>query len=93
LAYAGGMKHGHFYQNHEQKLIGPAHVAAEGELNHNKMDFGTVPSEAEVATRAYFSYVNQGSLPGHALEHWLEAEAQLHEERKLTRTHGYPHDN
>ncbi|MGD0351766.1 MAG: DUF2934 domain-containing protein [Verrucomicrobiota bacterium] len=47
-----------------------------------------MPSPDEVARRAYFSYVNQGSLPGHDVQHWLEAEAQLLAERKLTRTHG-----
>jgi hypothetical protein len=56
------------------------------DLNQNEIDF--VPSPDEVARRAYFSYVNQGSLPGHDVQHWLEAEAQLLAERKLTRTHG-----
>ena len=49
------------------------------------------PSPDEVARRAYFSYVNQGSLPGHDVQHWLEAEAQLLEERNLTRVHGFHH--
>jgi Protein of unknown function (DUF2934) len=56
------------------------------DLNQNKIDF--VPSPDEVARRAYFSYVNQGSPQGRAVQHWLEAEAQLLAERKLTRTHG-----
>jgi hypothetical protein len=42
-----------------------------------------------VAGRAYFTYVNQGSLPGHDVQHWLEAEAQLLTERNLTRVHGF----
>lgn len=50
------------------------------------------PSPDEVARRAYFSYVNQGSSSGHEVQHWLEAEKQLLEERNRTRTHGYPHD-
>jgi len=49
------------------------------------------PSPDEVARRAYFTYVNQGSLPGHDVQHWLEAESQLLAERDLTRTHGF-HD-
>jgi hypothetical protein len=57
-------------------------------LNQNKIDFP--PEAAEVATRAYFSYVNHGSFPGHDVQHWLEAEAEIIEERRLTRTHGYP---
>jgi len=48
-----------------------------------------VPSVDEVARRAYFTYVNQGSLPGHEVQHWLEAEAQLIAERKVTRIHGF----
>jgi hypothetical protein len=48
-----------------------------------------VPSPDEVARRAYFSYVNQGSPPGRDVQHWLEAEAQLLAERNLTRTHGF----
>ena len=58
--------------------------AAEGGI-----DF--VPSADEVARRAYFSYVNQGSLPGHDVQHWLEAEAHLLAERNLTRVHGFQH--
>jgi hypothetical protein len=56
------------------------------DLNQNEIDF--TPSPDEVARRAYFSYVNQGSPQGQAVQHWLEAEAQLLAERKLTRTHG-----
>jgi hypothetical protein len=47
------------------------------------------PSPDEVARRAYFTYVNQGSQPGHDVRHWLEAESQLLAERDLTRVHGY----
>ena len=50
-----------------------------------------VPFPAEVARRAYFSYVNQGSLSGHEVQHWLAAEAELIAERDLTRIHGYHH--
>jgi len=42
-----------------------------------------VPSQGEVATRAYFNYLNQGSQPGHDVRHWLEAEAQLFAESQL----------
>jgi hypothetical protein len=53
----------------------------------NEIDFA--PSPDEVARKAYFSYVNQGSPQGHEVQHWLEAEAQLLAERKLTRVHGF----
>ncbi|MEJ0090047.1 MAG: DUF2934 domain-containing protein [Limisphaerales bacterium] len=48
-----------------------------------------VPSPDEVARRAYFSYVNQGSSSGHEVQHWLAAEAELIAERDRTRTHGF----
>jgi len=57
------------------------------DLNQSKIDFA--PSPDEVARKAYFSHVNRGSLPGHDVQHWLEAEAQLLAERKLTRVHGF----
>lgn len=59
----------------------------EADSNQNAKSF--VPSTDEVARRAYFTYVNQGSPPGRDVQHWLEAEAQLLAERNLTRTHGF----
>ena len=48
------------------------------------------PAPAEVAKRAYFNYVNQGSQDGHDSRHWLEAEAQLRTEIfKMSRIHGF----
>jgi hypothetical protein len=55
----------------------------------NKNETGFAPSADEVARRAYFSYVNEVSVPGHDVQHWLKAEAQLLEERNLTRVHGF----
>jgi hypothetical protein len=80
------MKHKNFSQNQNQKPAGASRSAAVAGLNQNEIDFS--PSPDEVARRAYFSYVNQGSPQGCAVQHWLEAEAQLLAERKLTRTHG-----
>ena len=48
-----------------------------------------IPSADEVARRAYFAYVNQGSLSGHEVQHWLVAEAELNAERDRTRIHGF----
>jgi len=48
-----------------------------------------MPSPEEVARRAYFTYENEGSLPGHDLQHWLAAETQLIAERNSTRVHGF----
>ena len=60
----------------------------EAELNQRRMDFALTADE--VARRAYFSYVNNGSRPGHDVQHWLVAEAELLAEHNLTRVHGFP---
>jgi hypothetical protein len=62
-------------------------MTAAAELAQNRKDF--VPSADEVARMAYFSYVNEGSLPGRDVQHWLKAEADLLAERNLTRVHGF----
>ena len=81
------MKHTKFSQDQNQKpIVAPRPAAA---LSQNEINF--TPSTDEVARRAYFSYENQGSLPGHDVQHWLKAEAELIAERNLTRTHGFRH--
>jgi hypothetical protein len=81
------MKHINFSSDPNQEPAGASRPTAAEDLNQNKIDF--VPSADEVARRAYFSYVNQGSLPGHDVQHWLEAEAELIAESNLTRVHGF----
>ena len=76
------MKHNKYPQDQSQK---PANVPAPdgtGEVNFT-------PPPDEVARRAYFTYVNQGSRDGHEVQHWLAAEAELIAERNLTRIHGF----
>ncbi len=79
------MKENNFPLN-QKTIFGPQPVVA-ADLSQNEVNF--TPSTDEVARRAYFSYVNTGSMPGHAVQHWLEAEAELIQERKLTRTHRF----
>ena len=81
------MKHNNYSQNHIQKPVAASLPTAIQGLKQNAMDF--VPSPDEVARKAYFSYLNEGSLPGRHVEHWLEAEKQLLAERNLTRVHGF----
>jgi hypothetical protein len=76
------MKHNKYPQN--QKPADASSTAA-AELNQNNF----APSPDEVARKAYFSYVNQGSRPGHEVQHWLAAEAELIAERDRTRVHGF----
>ena len=79
-AYSHIMKHNNSPQAQSQ-------MPARAELSQNKSDFA--PSPDEVARRAYFSYLNEGSRPGRDVQHWLEAEAQMIADRNLTRTHGF----
>jgi hypothetical protein len=81
------MKHKNFYPDQNQKPASASRPTAVADLNQNEIDFA--PSADEVARKAYFSYVNEGSVPGHEVQHWLQAEAQLLAERKLTRVHGF----
>jgi hypothetical protein len=85
-AYSLWMKHNNFSQGQNQKPANtPQPVAAP--LSQNEINF--TPAPDEVARRAYFSYENQGSLPGREVQHWLKAEAELIAERNLTRVHGF----
>ena len=83
------MKHKHFPQGHNHESAGASSSGAAEESDQGGSDFA--PSADEVARRAYFSYVNHGSLPGHDVQHWLVAEAELLAERNLTRVHGFHH--
>ena len=75
--------------NHQPPTLVVAAPAGPGSQRQNEVDF--VPSPDEVARKAYFSYVNQGSKDGHEVQHWLTAEADLIAERNRTRTHGFHH--
>ena len=79
------MKHKHSHQN-ERPASAALSVSA-ADSNQTGIDF--VPSPEEVARKAYFTYVNQGSPIGRDVQHWLDAEAQLIAERNLTRVHGF----
>jgi hypothetical protein len=83
------MKHKKSSPGQDQKPAGTPPPKAAVNISQNEINF--VPAPDEVARRAYFSFVNQGSSQGHEVQHWLEAEQQLLAERSLTRTHGYPH--
>jgi hypothetical protein len=79
------MKHNKYPQ--DQNLPNPSRQTPAANLNQDATGFA--PSADEVARRAYFSYQNEGSLPGRDVQHWLKAEADLLAERNLTRTHGF----
>jgi hypothetical protein len=79
------MKH-HKLSKTQQTLIAPQLTLAVVD-GQNETDLE--PSPDEVSRKAYFAYENQGSQPGHEVQHWLKAEADLVAERNLTRVHGF----
>ena len=83
------MKHNKHPQDQIQKTANAPQPTSAAALSPNEIDF--TPAPDEVARRAYFAYVNQGSLDGHEVQHWLAAEAELIAERQLTRVHGFHH--
>jgi hypothetical protein len=81
------MKHNKFSHHQDQAPASSSPPTTPGDLDQSGIGF--VPSPDEVARRAYLNYVNQGAQPGHDVQHWLAAEAQLIAERNLTRVHGF----
>jgi hypothetical protein len=81
------MKHNKYPQNQTEQTANALRPAP----GDTGVPAGTAftPSPDEVARRAYFTYVNEGSQNGHEVQHWLTAEAQLIAERNLTRVHGF----
>jgi len=86
-AHSRFMKHNKLPHDRNHQPTSPTPPAPVRDLSQTNIDF--VPSPDEVARRAYFTYVNQGSLPGRDVQHWLDAEAELIAERNLTRVHGF----
>jgi hypothetical protein len=78
------VKHNKYPQ--DQKPAGASWPTA-AESKQNEVNFA--PSPDEVARKAYFAYENNGSRPGHEVQHWLKAEADLIAERNQTRVHGF----
>jgi hypothetical protein len=78
------MRH-HKLSKTQQEVIAPRPASAD--LGQTEATF--TPAPDEVARKAFFSYENEGSVPGHDVQHWLKAEADLIAERNLTRVHGF----
>ena len=81
------MKHNRCAPAQNQEAASVSHASGAADLQESLIDF--VPSVGEVARKAYSFYVNRGSLPGHDVQDWLEAQRELLEERKLTRAHAF----
>jgi len=83
------MRHDKLSPGHKHQIAATPAIAKP--LTQEEINF--VPSPDEVARKAYFSYVNQGSSSGHEVQHWLAAEQELIAERNRTRAHGFHNPN
>ncbi len=83
------MKHNKHSPGRAQDPANIPQPAAARALTPAEINF--IPAPDEVARKAYFTYVNEGSRDGHEVQHWLQAEAELIAERNLTRVHGFHH--
>ena len=70
----------------QRAVIAPRPTSTAG-VDQDGISF--TPAPDEVARKAYFAYENERSQPGHDVQHWLKAEADLIAERNLTRVHGF----
>ena len=81
LNYSHRMNEQHYFQS--QKTEDSAHLgsihdhAPVGTPKHHQHHAAVKPSHAEIAERAYNLFSASGYIPGHDLEHWLQAEAQI----------------
>jgi hypothetical protein len=81
------MKHNKISQSQNQNPATISRPTAFATSSQGEAEFAPAPDE--VARKAYFSYVNQGSPQGNEVQHWLAAEAELIAERNRTRVHGF----
>lgn len=84
------MKHNKYPQDQTQKPANTPHPTTAA--NMTAAEFNFTPAPEEVARRAYFAYVNQGSPNGHEVQHWLQAESDLINEHRLIRAHAFHHE-
>ena len=81
LNYSLRMKDQHYFQSQKTEdaaHLGSIHVhAPAGTPNHHQRHAIVKPSHAEIAGRAYNLFSASGCIPGHDVEHWLQAETQL----------------
>ena len=81
LNYSLRMNEQHYFQSQKTEdsaRLGSIHVHAPVRTPNNHERHAAVkPSHDEIAGRAYNLFSASGYIPGHDVEHWLKAEAQL----------------
>ena len=81
LNYSHRMNEQHYFQSQKTEdsaHLGSIHVPAPvGTANNNQRHAAVKTSHDEIAERAYNLFSASGYIPGHDVEHWLQAEAQI----------------
>jgi hypothetical protein len=81
LNYSHRMNEQHYFQSQKTEdsaHLGSIHVHAPVRTPNNHQRHAAVkPSHDEIAGRAYKLFSASGYIPGHDVEHWLQAEAQV----------------
>jgi len=81
LNYFHPMNEQHYFQsqkNEDSAHLGSIHDHAPVRASKNNQRHAVVrPSHDEIAERAFNLFSASGYIPGHDVEHWLKAEAQL----------------
>ena len=81
LNYSLRMNDQHYFQsqkNEDSAHLGSihAHAPVRTQKNHQR-HVAVKPSHDEIAERAYNLFSASGYIPGHDVEHWFQAEAQI----------------
>jgi hypothetical protein len=81
LNYSQHMNEQHYFQsqkNEDSAHLGSIHAHAPVRTPKlNQRHAASKPSHDEIAKRAFNLFSASGYIPGHDVEHWLQAEAQL----------------
>jgi len=81
LKYSHRMNKQHYFQS--QRTEDAAHLGSMHDhapvrtQKSNQRHAAAKPAHDEIAERAYHLFSASGYIPGHDVEHWLQAEAQM----------------
>ena len=79
--HSNQMNEQHYFQSQKTEdsaHLGSIHAHAPVRTpKNNQRHAGVQPSHEEIAGRAFNLFSASGYIPGHDVEHWLKAEAQL----------------
>jgi hypothetical protein len=81
LNYSHRMNEQHYFQSQKTEdsaHLGSIHARAPVRTpKSNQRHAAVKPSHDEIAERAFNLFSASGYIPGHDMEHWLQAEAQI----------------